>query len=70
MGVLWSPDFDDYVSGRKTASEIRCALCGLCPCACPEFGTMEYFALVDYRHGRTGGILPPILTEFFVQRKG
>ncbi|MFG1753672.1 hypothetical protein [Streptosporangium sandarakinum] len=53
--VLWSPDLDAYASGRIDVSRIRCALCEQAPCACPEFGTKEYFALIDRRHGRTGG---------------
>ena len=29
------------------------ALCQHAPCDCPPFGTPEYFALIDARHGRT-----------------
>ncbi len=50
--VHWSPDLDDYATGSKTAAQIRCALCQQAPCACPEFGTPEYFALTEKRHGR------------------
>jgi hypothetical protein len=31
---------------------VRRVLCESVPCACPEFGTPEYFALIDKRHGR------------------
>jgi hypothetical protein len=49
LGAKWSPDFGDYAAG---ASAIRCALCANAPCQCPPFGTPDYFALVDRRHGR------------------
>jgi hypothetical protein len=52
LGALWSPSFDDYAAGRIGAESIVCALCERCPCACPPFGTPEYFALLDRRHGR------------------
>jgi hypothetical protein len=55
LGAVWSPNFADYASGRIPASGIICALCQLNPCKCPEFGTDEYFALIDQRHGRTRG---------------
>lgn len=69
MSVLWSPDFDAYASGELDASKVRCVLCGQAPCMCPPFGTPEYFALIDYRHGRTGGELPEILRPYFRQVK-
>lgn len=47
-----SPDFDDYAAGRIDASQIRCVLCTHVPCDCPPFGTDEYFALLDWLHGR------------------
>jgi len=50
---IWSPDFDAYASGKLDISRVRCALCQHSPCDCPEFGTPEYFALIDQRHGRT-----------------
>jgi hypothetical protein len=53
LGAVWSPDFDAFASGELPASACRCVLCGTAPCSCPEFGTDEYFALVDRRHGRT-----------------
>ncbi|GLY82052.1 hypothetical protein [Actinoallomurus iriomotensis] len=53
LSVKWSPDFDAYASGQMDISAVRCALCGNAPCDCPEFGTPEYFALIDRRHGRS-----------------
>ena len=53
LGALWSPDLDAYLSGERDAAKLRCALCQHAPCDCPEFGTPEYFALIDRRHGRT-----------------
>jgi len=61
MSILWSPDFDDYASGKIDISRVRCVLCEQAACMCPPFGTPEYFALIDYRHGRTGG--EPTLTK-------
>lgn len=52
LGAIWSPDFDAYASGQLDASRVRCVLCEHAPCTCPPFGTPEYFALVDTRHGR------------------
>jgi hypothetical protein len=52
LGALWSPDLGDYATGRKTAAQIRCALCQHAPCDCPPFGTPAYLALVNTRHGR------------------
>lgn len=52
LGAIWSPDFDAYASGQLDASRVRCALCQHAPCDCSEFGTPEYFALIDLRHGR------------------
>jgi hypothetical protein len=49
MSVVPSPDFEAYAEGLVDSP--RCALCGLSPCACPPFGTPEYFALLDVRHG-------------------
>lgn len=54
LGALWSPDFDAYASGELPASAVRCVLCLVAPCECPPFGTPEYFALLDRRHGRGG----------------
>lgn len=55
-GVSWleSPDLDAYASGQIGADEIRCALCQPDEpgCNCPPFGTAEYFALVNRRHGK------------------
>lgn len=53
LGAKWSPGLDGYVSGEMDVSQLRCALCANAPCTCPEFGTPEYFALIDARHGRT-----------------
>lgn len=52
LGAAWSPDLAAYASGQLDAGRVRCALCTHAPCACPEFGTPEYFALLDRRHGR------------------
>jgi hypothetical protein len=52
LGASWSPDFDAYAAGGLDPARVRCALCGKAPCDCPEFGTLEYFALIDARHGR------------------
>lgn len=52
LSVMWSPDFDAYASGTIPAERVRCALCEQAPCQCPEFGSAEYFALVDRRHAR------------------
>jgi hypothetical protein len=52
LGALWSPDFAAYASGELDVSQVRCVLCLQRPCACPPFGTPEYFALIDQRHGR------------------
>lgn len=51
--VIWSPDFDAYASGMIDAHQIRCVLCQHAPCDCPPFGSDEYFALLDRRHGRS-----------------
>jgi hypothetical protein len=53
ISAIWSDDFDAYASGQLDASQIHCALCMCAPCRCPEFGTPEYFALLDWRHGRS-----------------
>jgi hypothetical protein len=50
MSVVASPDLAAYAEGLVDSP--RCTLCGLQPCACPPFGTPEYFALIDVRHGR------------------
>jgi len=50
--VKWSPDLGDYATGKKTAAQVRCALCTKAPCECPEFGSEAYFKLIDRRHGR------------------
>lgn len=52
LGAQWSPDFDAYAAG-KTSSP-RCVVCLRSPCACPEFGSEEYFALLERRHGDGG----------------
>ena len=53
LDAKWSPDFDAYASGRLDASSVRCALCEQAPCQCPPFGTPEYLALLNRRHGRS-----------------
>ena len=55
LGAIWSPDFDAYASGQLDASRVRCVLCQHAPCDCPPFGTPEYVALIDARHGRNRG---------------
>jgi hypothetical protein len=52
ISAVWSPDFEAYATGALDASAIRCALCEKAPCACPEFGSPEYFELLDRRHNR------------------
>jgi hypothetical protein len=52
LGAVWSPNFDDYATGKIGAEGIICALCLHCPCDCPPFGTPEYFALIDRRRGK------------------
>jgi hypothetical protein len=47
ISVKWSPNLTE-----KDPAKIVCALCQHAPCDCPEFGTPEYFALIDERHGR------------------
>jgi hypothetical protein len=54
LGAVWSDDFDAYAGGELDASKLHCALCQCAPCRCPAFGTPEYFALIDFRHGRGG----------------
>ena len=54
LGAVWSDDFDAYASGELDISQVHCALCQCAPCRCPAFGTPEYFALIDFRHGRGG----------------
>lgn len=56
LGAKWSPDLDSYAAGELDASQVRCVLCANAPCACPEFGSDEYFTLVNRRHGKTGGV--------------
>ncbi|MFB4280878.1 hypothetical protein ACBJ59_36700 [Nonomuraea sp. MTCD27] len=51
LGAKWSPDLDAFACGQIDASKVRCALCANAPCQCPEFGTPEYFALIEKRHG-------------------
>lgn len=52
LGAKWSPDLDAYATGELKAHQLRCAVCANAPCRCPQFGTPEYFALVNRRHGR------------------
>lgn len=52
LGAKWSPDIDDFLDGKIDLAQMRCALCQQKPCKCPEFGTPEYLALLDKRHGR------------------
>jgi hypothetical protein len=54
LGALWSPDFGAYASGQLPADQVRCVLCLTAPCGCPPFGSPEYMALIDARHGRAG----------------
>lgn len=51
----WSPDFDAYAAGELGVAQVRCALCGAAPCACPPFGSAEYLALFDRVHGSRSG---------------
>jgi hypothetical protein len=61
LGGIWSDDFAAYASGELDASKLTCALCMCAPCRCPAFGTPAYFALIDFRHGRSS--VPPVLEE-------
>lgn len=36
--VQFSPDFDDYATGRKSVREVRCVLCQTAPCSCQPCG--------------------------------
>ncbi|WP_157408153.1 hypothetical protein [Actinomadura atramentaria] len=47
-----SPDFDRYAAGEIPLENVRCALCHKSPCECPEFGTPEYFTMLDNAHKR------------------
>lgn len=47
FSVKWSPNF-----AERDIAKIVCALCEKAPCGCPPFGTPEYMALLDQRHGR------------------
>lgn len=66
LGAVWSPDADAFFQGKQPAGGYRCALCQHAPCDCPPFGTPEYHALTDRRHGRKpspSGTPPPPVTE-------
>lgn len=51
-----NPDqFDRFTGGEISAHQIVCVLCGgsaTSACICPPFGSPEYFALLDQRHGK------------------
>lgn len=51
LGAVWSPNFDQWAA-TGGADGLICALCQTCPCSCPPFGSDEYFALLDKRHGK------------------
>jgi hypothetical protein len=36
LGARFSPDLDDYASGRLDISQVRCVLCGVAPCQCRQ----------------------------------
>jgi hypothetical protein len=55
LGAQWSPDFAAYAAGGLPTAAVRCVLCMHAPCDCPPFGTPEYLALIDARHGRRAG---------------
>lgn len=50
--AIFAPNFDMYAGGMIDLSKLICALCRKNPCGCPEFGSAEYLALIDERHGR------------------
>lgn len=68
MSIIWSPSFDDYASGKISASEIVCVLCGNAPCVCPPFGHPAYFVLIDFRHGRITADSPEFQKYFRVTK--
>lgn len=51
LGALWSPNLDQYIASGG-ASGLLCVLCRISPCSCPPFGSPEYVALMNRRHGR------------------
>lgn len=54
LGAQWADGFDEYASTGDT-SAVTCVLCTTKPCCCPPFGTPEYLALHDRRHGHRSG---------------
>jgi hypothetical protein len=69
MSAIWSPNADDYMSGKIPVNEIICVLCGNSPCCCPPFGTEAYFVLIDFRHGRITADDPKFTKYFRIPRK-
>ena len=70
--VLFSPDFDDYASGRKPLTQVRCVLCMhvATKCCCPPFGHPAYFVLTDFRHGRITADSPEFRKWFRLSSEG
>ncbi len=52
-GAAWSPNLDDYATGRIDADRVHCLMCDV-PCTGeqPEFVTPAYMAALDRSHGR------------------
>lgn len=67
ISVRVSPDLDAYASGQLDISRVRCVLCGYVATEddCPGFGTPEYFALTDYRHGRASDAQKALLAAYY-----
>jgi hypothetical protein len=36
LGAKWSPNFDDYASGKIPASKLVCVKCEKSPCKCTQ----------------------------------
>jgi hypothetical protein len=59
LGALWTPDFEAYASGELSISSVRCVLCGVVGCLCPDFASADYYELLDRRHGASFAPVAP-----------
>lgn len=50
LGAVWSPTLDQHIA-TGGAVPLVCVLCQISPCACPPFGSDEYLAQFNRRHG-------------------